>query len=90
MWIYRKIELCGHIECTELRKSNGKLCTLDVRIVWIEENLNIQNCVNSMGNCTHYMYGLFRFTENLNSADTLNVRNCINSRSEERRVGKEC
>ena len=31
-----------------------------------------------MGNCIHYMYGFFEFTESLNSADTMNVWNCIN------------
>jgi len=39
----------------------------------LQKKLNIQNSVNSMGNCVHYMYGLSSFTENLNSVDTLNV-----------------
>ena len=65
--MYRKIELCGHIECTKLRISNKKLCTL-----------NIPNCLNSTGNCILYMYEFFEFTENLNSVDTLNVWNCVN------------
>ena len=42
------------------------------------EKLNIQNCVNSMGNCVHYTYGLSGFTQKQNSVDTLNVQNCIN------------
>ena len=42
------------------------------------ERLNIQNCLNSTGNCIHYMYEFFEFTENLNSVDMLNVSNCVN------------
>ena len=42
------------------------------------EKLNIQNFVNSTGNCVHYMYGFFGFAENQKSADTLNEQNCIN------------
>ena len=37
------------------------------------EKLNIQNCVYSMGNCVHYMYGLFGFVENAN------IQNGVNS-----------
>ena len=40
-----------------------------------EGNFNILNCVNSTKNSAHYMYGMFGFTENMNSADTLNVWN---------------
>ena len=35
--IYREYEFCGYIQCTKLHKYNGKLCTLDVRIVWISQ-----------------------------------------------------
>ena len=42
------------------------------------ERLHIQNCVNSMGNCVHYMYGFFGFIEKMNFADTLNAQNCVN------------
>ena len=52
------------IEYLELRESNRKLCTLDVRIVWICRKLNIHNCINFTRNCVHYIYGLCRFTEN--------------------------
>ena len=45
-----------------------------------QENFNILNCVNSTENWIHYMYGLFRFTENMNYVDVLNVRICINSK----------
>ena len=31
----KKIEFYRYVECTELGKFNGKLCTLDVWIVWI-------------------------------------------------------
>ena len=42
------------------------------------EWLNIKNCVNSTGNWVYYMYGMFGFTEKLNSAGTLNAQNCVN------------
>ena len=41
------------------------------------DNLNIQNCVNSMGNGVLYMYGLCGFALNLNCTDMLNVQNCV-------------
>ena len=39
----------------------------------LAEKLKIQNCINSTGNCEHYMYGLFGF------AEKLNIQNCVNS-----------
>ena len=35
--------------------------------------LNVQNCINSMGNFVHQMYRLSRFLDNLN------IQNCVNS-----------
>ena len=29
------------------------------------ENLNLQNCENSMGNCVSHMYGMFGFVDKL-------------------------
>ena len=55
------------------------------RLTWFAENLNfvdtlnVQNCVNSTGNCVHLMYGLSGSTENLNSVNTMNEQNWINS-----------
>ena len=41
-------------ECTELQKFNGKLCTLYIYgMSFFAENLTIQNCKNSTGNCIH-------------------------------------
>ena len=37
------------------------------------EKLNIQNFVNSTGNCVNYIYGLSGF------AETLKIQNCVNS-----------
>ena len=37
------------------------------------EKLNVQNSVNSTGNCVQYMYGMSGFVEKLN------LQNCINS-----------
>ena len=37
------------------------------------EKLNVQNCINSTGNCVRYMYEMSGF------AEELNVQNCINS-----------
>ena len=42
------------------------------------ERLNIQNYINSTGNCVHYMYGISGFIKKLNSGGTLNAQNCIN------------
>jgi len=48
------------------------------RLSGFVDNLNIQNCTNSMGNCVYYTYGLSGFIEEPNFADTLNVPNCVN------------
>ena len=42
------------------------------------EILNILKWANSTGNCVHYKYRMFGFTEKLNSADTLNAQNYVN------------
>ena len=42
------------------------------------ERLNIQNCLNSTGNCVRCMYEMSEFIEKLNSADTLNAQNRVN------------
>ena len=39
----------------------------------VAEKSNIQNSVNSTGNCIHFMYGMSGFAENLN------IMNCVNS-----------
>ena len=39
----------------------------------VAEKSNIQNNVNSTGNCIHFMYGMSGFAENLN------IMNCVNS-----------
>ena len=39
----------------------------------LAEKLKIQNCINSTGNCIHYIDGLSGF------ANKLNIQNCINS-----------
>ena len=39
----------------------------------VVEKSNIQNCLNSTGNCVHYMYGTSGLVENLNP------QNCTNS-----------
>ena len=45
-----------YVRNPELRKFNGKLCTLYVyRRSGFAEKLNIQNCENSMGNCVQYI-----------------------------------
>ena len=45
----------------------------------VAERLNIQNCINSMGNFVHYIDGFSGFTEKINSTDTLNAQNWLNS-----------
>ena len=37
------------------------------------DTLNVQNCVNSTGNCVRQMYRLFEF------AEKLNIKNCVKS-----------
>ena len=50
MWFCRKIEY------PELRKFDGKLCTLYMYgMSGFAEKLNIQNCENSMANFVHYI-----------------------------------
>ena len=52
----QNVWICRKIEYLELRKFNGKLCTLYVyEKSGFAENLNIQNCKNSTGNCVHYI-----------------------------------
>ena len=41
------------------------------------DNLNIQNCVNSMGNGVLFMYGFCGFALNFNCMDMLNVQNWV-------------
>ena len=44
------------IECPELRKFNGKLCTLYMYGMYgLAEKSNIQNSVNSTRNCERYI-----------------------------------
>ena len=38
----------------------------------LAEKLKIQNCVNSTGNCVHYIDSLSGFE------DKLNIQNCVN------------
>ena len=42
------------------------------RISRLAEKLKIQNCINSTGNCVHYIDGLSGFE------DKLNIQNCVN------------
>ena len=42
-------------EYPELRKFNGKLYTLYVRMSGFAEKLDIPNSENSTGNCAHYL-----------------------------------
>ena len=50
----RNVWICRKIENPELRKFNRNFGTLQVQIVWICIKLNIQNYINSTGNCLHY------------------------------------
>ena len=61
------------IEYLELCKFNGKWCTLYVWNVWILDKMKIQNCINSMGNSVHHLYGMSGFLEKLN------IQNVVNS-----------
>ena len=42
------------------------------------EKLNVQNCVNLMGNCVHYMCGWSRLAAKLNIQNNVNsTGNCV-------------
>ena len=60
--------MCRKFEYPELQEFNGKLCTIIYRheTSRFAEKLNIQNCVNSMGNCVQCMHILSGFAEKLN------------------------
>ena len=59
--------ICRKIKCPELRKFNGKLCTLYIYGMSVfAEKLNVQNYGNSTGNYVHYSYGMSGFVEKLN------------------------
>ena len=63
----RKVWICRKIQYPELRKFNGKLCTLFIYgMSGLAKKSNLQNCVNSTGNCVQYMYGVSRCVGNLN------------------------
>ena len=48
--------ICRKIEYSELRKFDGKFCTLYMyEMSGFAEKLNTQNCENSTGNCLHYI-----------------------------------
>ena len=48
------------------------------RISRLAEKLKIQNCINSTGNCVHYMYGWSGFAEKLNIQNSANsTGNCV-------------
>ena len=52
----RNVSICRKILYPELRKFNGKLCTLYIYgTSLLAENLIIQNYENSTGNCVHYI-----------------------------------
>ena len=52
----RNVLICKKIEYPELRKFNGKLCTVYMYATsGFAAKLNIQNCENSTGNCVYYI-----------------------------------
>ena len=66
--------ICREIEYLELRKLNGKLCTIYARNVWISRKIEYPLSLIFNGNlCTLYMYGMSGF------AEKLYLQNCENS-----------
>ena len=52
----RNVWICRKIEYPELRKFNGKLCTLYMYGMFgLAKKLNVQSCENSTENCVHYI-----------------------------------
>ena len=75
----RKVWICRKVQYPKLRKFNGKLSTLYMyRMSGLVKKSNIQNCVNSTGNCVHYMYRVSRCVEKLNIQNSENSKgNCV-------------
>ena len=60
------------IQYPELRKFNGKLCTLFVQNVWISKKIEYPEMRIFNGKlCTIYMYSM------TGQAEKLNVQNCL-------------
>ena len=67
------------IEHPKLCKSDGKLCTLDVRIVCICRKIEyLELCKFNGKLCTLYVQIFMIYEKKMNSADTLNAQNCVN------------
>ena len=65
--------ICGEIENLELRKFNGKLCTLNARnVLFCAEIEYPKFCKFSGKLCTLYMYGISGFAEKLNIPKYIN------------------
>jgi len=75
----QNVWFCGEIEYPKFHKFGGKLCTLYMYgMSGFAKKLNIQNCVNSTGNCVHYMYGMSSFVEKLNIQNFVkSAGNCV-------------
>ena len=71
--------ICRKFDCLELRKLNGKLCTLHTYgKSGFAEKLNVQNCGNSKGNSVRYMCGMSKFAKKLNILNSENsMGNCV-------------
>ena len=70
----RNVWICRKIECPELRKFNGKLCTLFMYgMSRFAKKFKVQNSRNSIWNCVQYLYGMFGF------AEKMHIQNCENS-----------
>ena len=60
----RNVWICRKIECPELHKIYEKFSTLYVQNVWIWRKIDCHSCINSVGNCVHYTYGMSEFVKN--------------------------
>ena len=68
----RKVRICRKFEYPELRKFNGKLCTLYARNVWISGKIEYPLLHIFNGKlCTLYMYGMSGF------AEKSYIQNCV-------------
>ena len=60
--------ICKKIECLELRKFNGKLCTMYASNIWISRKIEYHELhIFNEKLCTLHMYGLFGLAEKLMS-----------------------
>ena len=75
----QNVWICRKIDCLELRKFNGKLCSLNLRNVQISREIEYPELRKLKEKlCTLYMHRMSRFAKNMNIQNSENsAGNCI-------------